>query len=164
MFFMANENINMLIWFITLLLISLFMFVGSCSGKLFSALINFSSSVFLVFFSRGRGLQKYVKWKMWLVRLWLIDAHLLTCREAEQPHAKNCTVAENCTETLHHVFCTFEAEEFIYLVLFFILLRTKQQQVIWQKYSCLIMFENLIKNMLKFTGSSFSAERRFYIW
>lgn len=81
MFFMANENINMLIWFITLLLISLFMFVGSCSGKLFSALINLSSSVFLVFFSRGRGLQKYVKWKMWLVRLWLIDAHLLTCRE-----------------------------------------------------------------------------------
>lgn len=90
--------------------------------------------------------------------------HLLTCREAEQPHAKNCTVAENCTETLHHVFCTFEAEEFIYLVLFFILLRTKQQQVIWQKYSCLIMFENLIKkNMLKISGSSFSAERRFYI-
>lgn len=73
----------------------------------------------------------------------------LHAEKAEQPHAKNWTVAENCTETLHHVFCTFEAEEFIYLVLFFILLRTKQQQVTWQKYSCLIMFENLIKKYAK---------------
>lgn len=89
----------------------------------------------------------------------------LHAEKAEQPHAKNCTVAENCTETLHHVFCTFEAEEFIYLVLFFIF--TENQAA--ASYMAKVFMFNYVwkfnkKNMLKISGSSFSAERRFYIW